>query len=185
MNAKVVNIGNPFISLELSNSSSHIITGIEINHNNETVFSSVFLLPNEESIFELPITKSRNEIIVNAKYHFPITTTLNVNLDDFDNIESKQKFSFTTKWDPFRVSKTNILELKVCNSDDPTNLNVKLEENSFFDIENDSVELLIDSDECNISKFVVIPREKGNINIKFILYNDFYNNEIIREVEIK
>ena len=175
------NITNNKLNITIENNSLHIIKNIILNINNKETLKLNNLKPNSKKTIDLNLENKKYYIKLSANNYIPIEKEINATKGKTNN---NDLFTYNLKYNSFMLeTKTNIT-LRICNLQKQNFLNIDLEDNNSFIITKQHKEININTNECKNVIFEIKPFLKGNTNIIFEIYNNFYNKIINQKINI-
>gem|GEM_PF-3802293 len=190
LNAKLVSDGHKIsIDTTITNSSNHIIEGLELYNNNQKIYFIPSLGSKESVNYNFETANESNHIVVKAKNHLSASTILRTTNSSDNTADAKSSqsstvsFSYNVKYDSFILNNPSKVEINICNKGNSAVLNVAIENSEYF-LSVGQNQVIIPANACAQTQFSLVPVNIGSTTITFKISNDYYVKEITQDVKI-
>lgn len=167
---------NPKLIVHINNTSSHTIDNLEVYLNNELMFDLNTLDANKSLILEYPALTEKLDLKITAHNQIGFEKSFSLDKSTLNNTELRYKPLYVFN----KAGTISDLNLTICNDSKIIDLKVDiiLDDGSLKSgLENYNINL--DENKCIDLQYKILYITKGEKKVKFKIYNDVYNRELL------
>lgn len=180
LTAKTNSSGN--IDVTIYNNSSHIADKISLYNNGKVVESYPKLMPGESKTLSVNTNDSVNNLVLEGAKHVSVKKSINLS---GDNTKGSANLNVSLTNSTFFRNSQNQISVNLCSSGGIYKVSVKMYSDSTFDIiGDDTKEVIVNNNSCESAVFELKPLD-AKMNVRFKVYNDIYNREFDKVIDVK
>jgi hypothetical protein len=167
---------SPNLVVHINNTSSHTIDNLQVFLNNELMFDLNTLDANKSLTLEYPALTEKLDLLILAHNQLGYEKTFSLDKSALNNTELRFKPIYAFQ----KAGNVSDINLTICNDSNNVNLNVDLilddgELKSGKTTDNIDLE----KDQCKLLQYNILYVTTGDKKVKFKIYNDVYNRELL------